>query len=83
MDCKNACSNNGVCRKYKCYCEPEYTGFDCSISVEEDINAGTPLHKALYYFYLAAFIGFVVGLIVVKHLIEKNKEREYMRFNDD
>ena len=81
QDCENECSNNGVCRNYVCYCEPDFTGKTCQISHLENHNNGTPLREAVYYLYSSMGVGILSGIIMVRYFIQKNKEKEYMKFN--
>lgn len=81
QDCENECSNNGVCRKFVCYCEPEFTGKTCQLSHFDNNNYGIPLRKAILYLYGSSGIGLVAGVIIIRYFLQKNKEKEYMKFN--
>jgi hypothetical protein len=79
-DCVNLCSDNGICRNYVCYCQPEYTKDDCSISRDEDLQAGYPFETVRYYLLGAAFIGFVIGIIFIRIVLKRASTREYQKF---
>ncbi len=80
-DCDSNCNNNGVCRSYVCYCEPEFTGRSCQISVTEVFTLGIPLHEAIYYLYGGLALGLIFGITIVRYFLQKNKEKEYMKFS--
>ncbi|CDW87459.1 kelch motif family [Stylonychia lemnae] len=81
QDCENECSNNGVCRNYICYCEPEFTDKTCRTSIAEFSSIGTPWHEAVFYLYGAISIGVISGIILIRYFLQKNREKEYMKFN--
>ena len=79
-DCQNMCSNHGICRAYTCYCQPEYSGLDCSQLKEVDLVDGMPFHKAVYYFYGALIAGLLIGIILVRYTLKKADQQEFMKF---
>lgn len=82
MDCDNSCSYNGVCRDYVCYCTPSFTDYDCSEYVDEDKQEGMKITSAKYYLVAGVVFGLILGFLIVRCLVFKNLEKEYMKFKE-
>jgi len=58
--CKNGCSNNGICQNGQCYCLPTFFMDDCSVPVPTNRTIPPPWVTAIIA-AVTFFIGIIVG----------------------
>ena len=77
-DCKNNCTNKGLCLNSTCYCNEGYTEYDCSLTYKNFKKKGFKLKT--YYKYLIAvfFSGFLI-MIIYLCLRSKLSQEDYIK----
>lgn len=75
-DCINNCSGNGKCFDSDCYCENNFSGNDCSISIQDAKNNGILVEK--YYFYIIGvyIISFIISLLIMVYFKKPKKNKK-------
>ena len=80
IDCKDSCNSNGLCRNYKCFCSPDFTGEACEISISQYLETGIFFKDAKYYLLGATFVGIILGYMIIQTFNKKSKFTEYKNF---
>lgn len=62
-DCKNNCSDRGICLQGKCVCPPNYTLDDCSMTINQ-IQDGYTIEAMLPFIICSAVLGMIFALLI-------------------
>ena len=57
----------------------DYSGENCKLNKKEDVYSGTKLKSLYFYFGMLLILGFVIGSLIIRHLIQKSMKNEYYR----
>lgn len=71
-DCKNSCSNVGVCLNSTCFCKQQYTYLDCSMTYKEYLHQGYKIAEMVSYFIALGVVAIIVTTVILILTRQKN-----------